>query len=213
MRTLQLALAIATVNSGCVMLDTEIPHVCVQEEGLEIQVPMEQLNPQALELLGLNGSGANISANAASIGLTPEQLDSIPSIAIEERFTPDGLDAIPNAISDIGAKAEIRLVDVRIGGQADMFVGLERLSVRLEPEPNGADFEPVELAVCDVSQGCDVSNDEILLVTDTNRDLLPLLENDEASLVVELVARPTVTTYQLDVDVCMGGSASIALSP
>lgn len=213
MRTFHLALAAVTVGSGCVMVDTEIPHVCVQEQELEIVVPVEQLDLQTLEMLGLDPSATDVAANAANARITQEQLALLPSVAIQERFTPDGLDAIPNALDDFGADASIRLVDVRIGGRAEMFVGLERLSVTLEPEPNGTQFEPVTLAICDVNQGCDVTADEIQLVTAADRDLIPLLENEDTSLVVELVARPTVTTYQLDIDVCMGGSASIALSP
>ena len=211
-RTLTLALVATTAQTGCVMLDTEIPHVCVQEQGIELEVPMELLTPENMEALGLSGD-IPTDLNLAAQELTSDQLSQMPTVALNEVFAPEGLDAIPKALADAGAEGTLRLIDIRIGGQASMFEGIERLSVTLTAGSDGADFAPVELAVCDVEAGCDVSGDVITLVTDTERDLIPLLMAESPELEVELVARPTVASYELDVDVCMGGSASIALTP
>ena len=94
-----------------------------------------------------------------------------------------------------------------------MFRGVERLAVSVVSGEEGSAFEPVELAVCDVTAGCDVSADELILTTNTEDDLLPLLQEESIELAVEVVARPTVQTYLLDVDVCMGAQASVALAP
>ncbi len=209
--TIKLALLVALLETGCVMLDTEIPHVCVQEQDIEIDVPLDLLSPENLESLGITTQSSVVGQ--ATAGLAGDALSDMPVISLQESFTPDGLDSIPDTLEDIGAEASLRLVDIRIGGRADMFAGMQRLAVMLIPGPDGVDLTPVELAVCDVADGCDISTDEIAMVTDTTRDLLPLLESDSPELQVELVAQPSVSTYNLDVDVCMGASASLALSP
>ena len=197
-------------NAGCIMLETEIPNVCVQESGLVIDVPLDDLDADDLALLGID-----LPPDAAVVTqqLTAEQINSLPAVSLEESFTPDGLTDIPQTLDDLGVDASVRLLSVEVGGTADMFAGIERLAVTLRSTADVPAFEPLPLAVCDVSEGCDVSSDHLVLTTNTDDDLLPLLANDDVELVLALQARPTVPTYELDVDVCMAGDARWAVAP
>ncbi|MEL7369294.1 MAG: hypothetical protein AAFN74_10310, partial [Myxococcota bacterium] len=195
-----------------IVVETEIPSVCLTERDIVVTVPMDIVEAALPNILGVPSIPPGfLDADIMSI-MTPEQLALLPTISVQETFTPEGLDAIPSAIDDVGAQGALRLLDVVVGGSADMFAGIERVAVTLVPgDPNLGG--PVELAVCSVAAGCDVSMDQIQLTTDRERDLLPLLNDPSATLQVDIVAKPTVTSWNLNVDVCMTGEARLTVSP
>ncbi len=200
---------ISAVNAGCIMLETEIPDVCFQEQDLVIEVPIDELIPDQ----PVPSEVARAAAGSLGQALTAAQLTSVPTLAIQETFASDGLDAVPDALDDMGAEAELYLRRVRVGGDPTTFLGVERVAVSLVPDTGEADFSAVELAVCDTADGCDVTAGAIDMVVQSEEDLLPLLREESAQLMVELVVRPTTSSYRLDLDVCMGAKASFVLSP
>ncbi|MEM7675429.1 MAG: hypothetical protein AAF449_05440, partial [Myxococcota bacterium] len=175
-------------------------------------MPMELVEAELPGLLGVPSLPPGFFDQSLASVMTPEQMALLPTISVQETFAPAGLDAIPAAIDDLGAQGAIRLLDVVVGGSADMFTGVERVGVTLIPGDSNSG-EPVELAVCSVEDGCDVTQDSIRLTPDRQRDLFPLLNDPSVMLQVDLVAKPTVTSWNLNVDVCMTGEARLTVSP
>ena len=90
------------VNVACVAVEAEVPHVCMTERDIEVTLPLDELDEQALALLGLDGASASLLP-AAVPELTDEELAQMPRVSLEESFSAGGLDSIPNALDDIGA--------------------------------------------------------------------------------------------------------------
>lgn len=201
------------VASGCVMVEADLPHVCIEEKDLVIPIPVDELDPETLEQLDLalsdrvGGESKVIAARAQTIA--PELLAELPPIEVEHAFSPDGIDAIPRAIEDMGADGQLRLLSVQFGAEPATFAGLRRVALSIRPQPEAS---PTEIAVCDIGEGCAVEGDRLVLRVASETDLLPLLESEDAEFIVELFAKPTAEAWELDLEVCMQAAVEMQLA-
>lgn len=187
----------AAPQLACLRVDAELPRTCFLQPDVSIE---------AVEVEGITAQGAFEAAEAAGIQLP----DNLPPVAVEQTFTRDGLSDIPRAIDELGAEASLSLlfVDVSATAGLDSFDSIGRIGVLLRPTDPASGLEPQTLALCDRSQGCDVSGATVTLAGDAQRDLLPYLRAGELEFTLQLEGRPPLEAWAFDVDVCMQGDGA-----
>jgi hypothetical protein len=195
---LRVALALAGGSLACVQVDADLPQTCFLQSGVSIA---------ALE--GVEAQGALDALQAAADDAGIELPSALPTVAVEESFTRDGLEDIPQTIDDVGADASVSLmfVDVIATRGLESFESIDRVAMTAVPTDPASGLEPLTLARCDRAAGCEVSGTRVTL-RGAERDLLPYLRAGELEFTLALEGRPPLEVWSFDVDVCLQGTAS-----
>lgn len=188
-------LGLGLSSAACLQVDAEIPAACFLETDVNMTavVPIDPEMRERVEQARENGLAL------------PAQF--APQLDAETTFSREGLEAIPEALDGVGVDSRIALsfVEVFATKGLDSFEGIQAIRLVMAPARATSELEPVDLARCVVTEGCDTSGQTVLLAGGEGLDLVPYLREGNLDFTLSVEGAAPLDLWTFDVDVCMSG--------